>query len=248
MLTHKQVETMLDNFMGEKGWMRLKNSEYRGSKNQRPRNLEKNYLVDSGFGVFNTRQPDRIYVQKGTIVVCEIKPEDTSEREIMTGIGQLASLLPYAVKTYLVIPESKINNFSYTFKELPWLGILSFSPSWISLSGADWQPVQSRLQMLHKAERDLSKLKSLPILAPVQTQKNLTREILWEFLRNIQQGKYGESVLKKQIEAAYPNVKVYYQTLAKLLTSMGFEEALSLDEKTYNIIFARGVDESIYTL
>ena len=231
MLTHKQVETMVDDFMGEKSWHRLRNSEYLGTREHR---WNRSSEPDSGFGVFNISRPDRIYAQQNTIVVCEIKPEVISQREVMTGIGQLACLLPYEVKPYLVIPESQVKIFFNAISKLPWLGVLSYS--------------SKELRVFQKSERDLTDLIRLPTLIPAGP-KGLTREILWEFLGDFieRDGLYDEFTLKTQLEAKYLHIKVYYQTLGNLLTSMGFEQEGGGDNKLYNITINRRKDEN-YTV
>ena len=106
-LTHKQVETLIDNLMVKHAWVRVKNSSH----------------------LFKGSRPDRLFTKEGEILVMEIKPENSSKGEIHRGIGEVVGFLPYQVKPYLVLPESLVDWVRDVFKMLPDIGVLQYSPT-----------------------------------------------------------------------------------------------------------------------
>lgn len=105
MLSHKALETMVDDFMESKNWLKVKvGKDYKGRC-----------------------RPDRVYTKGTDILVFEIKPFNITRGEIYKGIGQALWYLPYQVKPYLVIPDHWVSSFQKTFSHLPFLGILQYS-------------------------------------------------------------------------------------------------------------------------
>lgn len=124
-LTHREVETLLTAFMEKVGWIGLRNGRYKSS-----------YL-----------KPDKVFIKQGnqqqirlvngkfiiegkdpTTLVMEVKPEGVEKSEIAKGIGQCACYLVHNnTKPYLVIPERYLSILQNVFKQLPWLGIITYT-------------------------------------------------------------------------------------------------------------------------
>lgn len=107
-LTHKELEIRFTQFINGRGWKRAADIE----------------------NSFHYIHPDGAYRKIGDqrIIVAEVKPDDASHSQILKGIGQCARYLPYKnIVPYFVISSEWFNKFKDTFKELPWLGIVTFS-------------------------------------------------------------------------------------------------------------------------
>lgn len=94
MNTHKQVEALIDSFMKEQGWERLKIV---------------NWAEDLG-------RPDRVYARGEDTVIMELKPEDISMWELQRGIGQALFFSLYKAKIYLVFEQSIWETFGEVLK------------------------------------------------------------------------------------------------------------------------------------
>lgn len=105
MITHKLVETMIDDLMRNQGWVRA--------------------VADRD--LFRGKLPDRIYTRGEDVLVFELKPDNCLNGEIDKGIGQSLWYLPYKVKPYLVISESWVQQYKLVFSHLPELGVLQYS-------------------------------------------------------------------------------------------------------------------------
>ena len=183
-LTHKQVETLIDNLMVKQDWIRVRTPDH-----------------------FN-RRPDRLFTKGDDILVMEIKPENARDSEILKGIGQIASYLPYQVKPYLVLAEKWVDEFKDTFRMLPGIGILRYSPA-------------GEMVISQKSERSIAGLQKLELLKSVDI---LTRELLWKFLKDTitSDGLYSLDSIEADLIMTYPAIAVERQTVARLLLSMGY--------------------------
>ncbi len=109
-LTHKEIETMCDNFMKDAGWERAQEKKLNKA------------LVEI--------RADRLYFKENEDPLAfEIKPENAQPPEIKRGIGQCATCLPCQVKPYLVLSRKQWAAFVDIIAFLPWLGILVYPAS-----------------------------------------------------------------------------------------------------------------------
>jgi hypothetical protein len=102
-LTHKEIEKLITQYFIEHGWVRVKDKRLS--------------LI--------TNPVDRLFEKAGIIVAIEIKPTDSGRKELLTGIGQCSTMLPYVkVKPYLLVDSIHIEYLSGIIANLPWLGLL----------------------------------------------------------------------------------------------------------------------------
>ena len=180
MLTHKELESMVDEFMETQDWVKVKIS---------------NELFK--------RKPDRMYTKGSLVLIFELKPENILQPEVDRGIGQCMGYLPYRVKPYLVIPEVWATYYRKIFAQLPFLGVLQYS---------------NELSMVQPATDRLGDLQEFP-----QLEIRLTRLFLWRFLKKrVEDGLHSLDSIEDLLSQAYPLVKFYRQTIARMLLSMGY--------------------------
>jgi len=188
-LTHKDVEHLSDDFMASKNWERVRFSLISTS----PRTLV-----------------DRIYVKEGDILGFEIKPENTLDEEVKRGIGELACLIIFQIKPYLVISEPKFKVFKSIFEKIPWLGVLTYLPF-----------EQNVGELINMKKPIVSK--GLPITLPAGQLKPLTTEFIQAAIDELQiHGMCPANGLVKKLRRHYPNYRYSSRYMGTLLTQMGF--------------------------
>lgn len=106
--THKELVIRFTQFINDHGWV-----------------MDKDLSHD-----FNNIHPDGAYKKIGDqrIIVAEVKSDDASQTQILKGIGQSAQYLPYKnVTPYFIISLKWFYKYQDVFKELPWLGIITYN-------------------------------------------------------------------------------------------------------------------------
>jgi len=193
-LTHKEIESLCDLFMENKGWDRVRKASI----------FNENRL--------ESYAADRIYIKNGVVLVFEIKPENASPEEIKRGIGQLACFLPYQIKPYLVLSEAQWSwsNMRGVIKFLPWLGVAVYKSMF-------------ELEIKQKSTRDdkeLLPVGDLPIKLRELTYDHIYSFIKKRELKGFHSVKELEGLLKE----AYPNYKVFKQNIGSALKGAGFKQ------------------------
>ncbi len=183
MITHKIVETMVGNLMDKFEWARV--------------------IVAKE--LFGGKLPDRIYTRGESVLVFEVKPENSKDAEIDKGIGQSSWFLPYGVKPYLVLHQTQAERYGKAFAQLPYLGVLQYSS-------------QGELSQIKKSESD-----NLPPPTHLQSHR-LTRQFLWNFLKRTykEDGLYSLEAIEETLRLAYPLATFYRQTIARQMLAMGY--------------------------
>ena len=200
-LTHREIESLCDLFMENKGWDRVKKASI----------FNENKL--------ESYAADRIYTKNGVVLAFEIKPENALDEEIKRGIGQLACFLPYQIRPYLVFSEAQWSTMERVIKFLPWLGAAVYK-SMFELeikqkSTRDYPPVGA-----WGWPDILLPVGDLPIKL-----RELTYDHIYSFIKKRElKGFHSVKELEGLLKEAYPNYKVFKQNIGSALKGAGFKQ------------------------
>lgn len=204
-LTHRQVETLCDDFMEKLEWVR---SDER--------------LLDNGKG--SVVILDRIYIKNGELPLgFEVKPENARKEEVIRGIGQMACCLPYHLKPYLILSEKQWFTLIEVFALLPWLGIVVYSKE------------TGKLLIRQKAERkDMENLTQVEKLLP-KVKKLKDKQIYDFIQEGKLDGFYTLKELRQLLTEAYPTSRVKESVIGRALSIIGCRRRKKSGQISYNI-------------